>query len=97
MSITDLYNSESEYEAILLENVARIIKTHRGEFYPDCDYGSNAFNITQEPMALYALSAANLALYKEDGIFPISAQKTENGFDLTILLNSKERQVSVSF
>lgn len=97
MSITDFYNSESEYEAILLDNAARKIKTHRGEFYPDCDYGSDAFKITEEPAALYALSAANRVLYKEDGIFAVSAEKTEDGFIFTLLLNSNERQVSVSF
>lgn len=29
MSATDIFNSESEYEAMVLENTARVIKTHR--------------------------------------------------------------------
>ena len=97
MSKTVFFNSESEYEALLLENATRKIKTHRGEFYPDCDYGSDACEFTDEPMALYALSAACRAFYKENGIYPVNVRKTENGFDFNLLLNGAERQVSVSF
>lgn len=97
MSATDIFNSESEYETMVLENTARVIKTHRGDFYPDCDYGSDVYKTANEPKALYALSAVCRALYKMDGIYPVSARETENGFDFTILLNGSERQVSVSF
>ena len=52
MSATDIFNSESEYEAMVLENTARVIKTHRGDFYPDCDYGSDVYKTANEPKAL---------------------------------------------
>lgn len=97
MSATDIFNSESEYEAMVLENTERVIRTHRGDFYPDCEYGSDAYKTSNEPKALYVLSAVCRALYKIDGIYPVSARETETGFDLTILLNGAERQVSVSF
>ena len=43
-----VFNSENEYESFLLANTARALKTHRGDFYPQCDYGSNLYKITKK-------------------------------------------------
>lgn len=94
--MTLIYNSESEYESLMLENAARAILTHRGDFYPKSDYGSDLYKISKEPEDIYALCAARRALIYEDGIYPICAAKTDSGYDFTVLLNGYERQVSVS-
>lgn len=91
-----IFNSESEYEALLLENAARAVSTHLGEFYPDCSYGSGAFSISKEPKTVYAVCEARRSLRGQDGIYVISAGETQNGFDFTVLLNGSERRVSVS-
>lgn len=94
--MTLVYNSENEYESLMLKNAARAIKTHRGEFYPKKDYGSNLYAVSKEPWEIYALCAARRALIYEDGIYPVRAEKTDSGYEFTVLLNGNERQVSVS-
>lgn len=91
-----VFNSESEYESFLLANTARALKTHRGDFYPQCDYGSNLYKITKKPENLYALCAAAQALCGENGMFPVCAEKTETGYAITVLINGAERLVSIS-
>ena len=81
---------------MLIEMAARAVKTRRGDFYPLSDYGSDLHKISKGPRALYALCAARRALAREDGIYPVSAQQTDTGYNFTVLLNGKERQVSVS-
>lgn len=95
MSDTRIFNSEEEYEALLLENAARAIKTHRGAFYPLGSYGSGLYAVTQEPFETHALAQARRALYGQSGIYPVSAVKTQNDYKFTVLLNGEERQVRI--
>ncbi len=92
-----IFDSEGEYEAFLLDNAVRAVKTQRGAFYPQSDYGSEVYRINKEPKALYALCAARRALLSQDGMYPVDARKTNTGYDFTVLLNGTERMVSVSF
>lgn len=92
-----IFSSEDEYETLLLENAARAVKTHRGDFYPLCSYGSELYAVTQEPFEANALVQARRALYGQRGIYPVSAEKTQDGYEFTVLLNGEERQMSILF
>lgn len=79
-----------------IQNAVRALETHRGEFYPDPDFGSLINETDREPRALYALCFARQALSGFDGIYALSAEKAGNSYSVLLCVNGNERPVTIS-
>lgn len=86
-------NAASAEEAEAFESAKRILNSKKGSFYPEPEYG-----IAAEPAdESEAQCLAGEALKSADGIFVVGAEKTENTYKITLLVNGKERTVNVEF
>ena len=86
-----------DYIDEVLQNAKIILTAHRGEFYPNKDFGSLISTINAQPTAEYALCYARQALGALDGVCVKAATVGENEITFTIAVNGTEGQVSVDF
>lgn len=86
-------NAASAEEAEAFESAKRILNSKKGSFYPEPEYG-----IAAEPADESETQClAGEALKSADGIFVVGAEKAENTYKITLLVNGKERTVNVEF
>ncbi len=86
-----------DYIDEVLQNAKIILTAHRGEFYPNKDFGSLISTINAQPTAEYALCYATQALGALDGVCVKAATVGENEITFTIAVNGTEGQVGVDF
>ncbi len=82
---------EIEHADELLQNILIALTVHRGNFYPDKNFGTHCFG-----SADYAFAYAGQALNGLNGVYIKSVKENKNGFDFTVIINHCERRVSVS-
>ncbi len=86
-------NNTSADEVEAFESAERILNSKKGSFYPEPEYG-----IAAEPAdESEAVCLAGEALKSADGIFVAAAEKIENTYKITLIVNGKERTVNVEF
>ncbi len=85
----EMLPKETEQET-LLPSIAMLLKTERGSFYPDKNYGTQAFSTAD-----YAFAFANQALHGIGGVYIKSVEQKQNVFEFTVIINDSEREVSV--
>lgn len=85
---------ETEYIDALLQTVSLALKTERESFYPDKNFGSHIFALS-DSNAEFALSRARQAVHNLNGVYIKSARAQTDGFEFTVLINNKERQVLI--
>ena len=88
--------AEIEHIEELLQNAAIALKTHRGSFYPDKNYGSALQKAGKDTDEMYAMAYAQQALYNLSGIVIKSVKINNNNYEFTITVNNQERQVLVT-
>lgn len=88
--------AEIEHIEEVLQNIAIALKTQRGSFYPDKNYGSALFNAGKETDEAYAAAYARQALYNLSGVLIKSVKIYNSNFEFTIAVNNQERQVLVT-
>lgn len=91
----DYTAGSSGLEDELLQNIAQLLITDRGSFYPSKDFGSQLRKCTI-PQSAYAVSFAEQALCGIDGVSIKNVKVQGNNYKFTLLINNKERQVVAS-
>ncbi len=86
-------NADSTEETEALESAKRILNSKKGSFYPEPEYGIAADPADESE----AQCLAGEALKSADGIFVVAAEKAENTYKITLIVNGKERTVNVEF
>lgn len=78
----------------LLADSLLALKTKRGKFYPDKNFGSRIDNtLSNEEILAYARQAVSAL----DGVCIKSAEKMNNKVFFALVLNEEERQVMLSY
>lgn len=88
--------AEIEHIEELLQNAAIALKTQRGSFYPDKNYGSALQKAEKEIDEMYAAAYAQQALYNLSGITIKSVKIKDDDYEFTVEVNNQERQVLVT-
>jgi hypothetical protein len=83
-----------DYIDELLQDVLLCLECHRGEFYPNKDYGSSIKNNLLATSQELLLSSARQALRELDGVSVKSVLINDNSAEFTVLVNNEQRQVS---
>lgn len=86
--------AEVQYIEELLQNAALALGALRGNFYPDKNYGAQLRSAAKKSEA-EAVGFARQALSGFDGLYIKSAKITDNGYEFTLTVNGRERQVLI--
>lgn len=81
----------------LLQNIKIVLRTSKGAFYPDKNFGSRINGISNVPIDEYAAAFAREALDGIDGVCVKAAHYQDNSLTVNLLINDEERQVSVNY
>lgn len=84
--------AEVEHTDELLQNIAMLLMTQRGSFYPSKNFGSG-LRSCKSPKEAYALAYAAQALCDVDGVSVKSVSAENNNYKFTLVINNEERQV----
>ncbi len=85
---------EIEYIDELLQNVALNIRTEKGKFYPDKNFGSHIFS-AEYKTDKYIIGLARQAVSSLNGVYIKSVKITDKSFEFTVIVNNLERQVFI--
>lgn len=85
-----------DYIEEVLQNAFVAIKTKRGRFYPNKNFGSYIDMVDNTDMLGYILSFARQAVDEIDGVYIKSVKKTNDGFIFKVVVNSKEGEITVN-
>lgn len=86
-----------EYMDELVQVIKMLLITHRGQFYPNKDFGSMLRCELPAPAQEYALAYARQALEGLDGVFVRSANVQNGIIIVDLVINGEEKQVEQSF
>lgn len=78
----------------LLQSISTMIKTERGSFYPDKNFGSHIFG-TGTAGADDVLSLARQAVDGISGVYIKSAEINGGNYTFKVIINNEERQVLI--
>lgn len=78
-----------------LNDVLLAIRTERGSFYPDKNYGADLNSVLGEQEEIAVLSCARQAVYHFNGIYIKKVSASKAGFKFTVIANGFEGEVFV--
>lgn len=85
-----------DYIDELLQTILLHLTARSGSFYPNKNYGSLLrVNELKQPKDKYALAYARQTLDMLDGVFVKSASVSDDAVTFNLIINDKERQVSL--
>ncbi|MBR3148973.1 MAG: hypothetical protein IKF64_02295 [Eubacterium sp.] len=88
---------ECDYTEELLQNAYVLLKSKRGQFYPNKNFGSKIYAIDSEPADEYLRAYAEQALASLDGVYVKSARFENGTAVIRLVLNNKEGLVRINF
>lgn len=78
----------------LLQDIALNLKTARGRFYPDKNFGSDIFSLNAKD-EIYAACLARQAVSNINGVYIKSVKIIDKNFEFTVIINNLERKVLI--
>ncbi len=81
----------------LVQAAQVLLRTARGRFYPNKDFGSQIASITRAPKSAYLEAYARQALDALDGVYVKEAHFEGSIAEITLVVNDEERLVRMSF
>ncbi|MCD7873129.1 MAG: hypothetical protein LUG21_07535 [Clostridiales bacterium] len=84
-----------EYSEIIYQDIIRMLKTDKGSFYPDKNFGSKLTAASEKPINVCAVGLAREAVLNANGVYIKSVCEKQNGFNVTVVINGIEREVLI--